>query len=762
MNSRIVFKLCLTFLFIFIFGLSYAANISLDASLYQSGSKFFLKIVNKSSTQFSTAGLTWYFNTEQAAAPFQYTIAPFETRDFEIPVSPPAVQGSYNLLAVLNYMNENSACSVLAGRVVSFGAESPIKPDAAINAPPVFKEGIISIKMNNPDAVTTVRAFFPDQLQVMDTLTNGNTISYKISNKNPSMNNSADIYVLFEKSGINGNTPIHSAGFISKTIKMGPFYTILNQSIIFWFIATPIFLLVFSIIFAAGYFYKKKGKPEKGELIQYVSLILFISFFTRFFIYNYPFNTFWDENYHVASAQKYIGNVMFMEPHPPLGKMLISLGEIILNPNQGIDTSSFLTTDYITTFPDGYSFLGVRFIPTLLSVLSSVLFFLILFYLSKHLQYSFLFSTLFLFDNGLIIHTRSAMLEGTQLFFILLAALYFVIIFAKAGKRKWTEYLYLGLLTGLAVSVKLNSMVLLLLFACLIIKEYFNEIKDLPWKNLTNKDASGIFKTLFRVMKEFLIKAGVSLAGIAFVFLLVYYIHFSLGERVLSGRYYRATDQYKLIISSGQTANPFNFPIMLRDNLEYTHNYEKGVPQWDPSKKDENGSPAIGWPVGYKSINYRWEKFGGKVSYFYFQGNPVVWWAALAGIILSAALIISRYVFGFMKKDNEKLNMILVFTLLYCAYMGAVLRITRVMYLYHYLIPLIFSLILFYLLFLYLFKELIEKNDKVLYYTVILFSAEVFAAYLFFGPLTYGLPLSAADFIKRAWLKVWDLHYIYF
>jgi hypothetical protein len=40
-----------------------------------------------------------------------------------------------------------------------------------------------------------------------------------------------------------------------------------------------------------------------------------------------PESLFWDENYHVASAHKQLAGVMYMENHPPLGKMLIALGE---------------------------------------------------------------------------------------------------------------------------------------------------------------------------------------------------------------------------------------------------------------------------------------------------------------------------------------------------------------------------------------------------------------------------------------------------
>src|SRR3954453_14595190 len=95
-------------------------------------------------------------------------------------------------------------------------------------------------------------------------------------------------------------------------------------------------------------------------VLIHASLVIFAAYCTYFRNYWSPPDLFWDENYHIASAYKYLHQVMFMEPHPPLGKLLIVLGEYLFHPNQKIDTSSFLVTDYITALPAGFSFVGVR------------------------------------------------------------------------------------------------------------------------------------------------------------------------------------------------------------------------------------------------------------------------------------------------------------------------------------------------------------------------------------------------------------------
>ena len=80
------------------------------------------------------------------------------------------------------------------------------------------------------------------------------------------------------------------------------------------------------------------SKKNTKHIALYAFLILAFSFFTYFVKYNYPPSVFWDENYHIASAQKYIDGVMFMEVHPPLGKLFIALGESLIQPNKNLDT----------------------------------------------------------------------------------------------------------------------------------------------------------------------------------------------------------------------------------------------------------------------------------------------------------------------------------------------------------------------------------------------------------------------------------------
>lgn len=492
----------------------------------------------------------------------------------------------------------------------------------------------------------------------------------------------------------------------------------------------------------------KKAMPKIHiPVFLLASLVLLISFFTYFRNYSYPANLFWDENYHITSAQKYIDHVFFMGDHPPLGKMFIALGEYILHPNTRLDTRYFLTTDYISEVPQGFSFAGVRFFPTLFACLSSVLFFLILARLSRRPFLSFLFSSLYLFENAIIVHSRGAMLESTQLFFVLGFILYFIHLFDRVtdtNKLTSRQYLFFGFLFGLAMAVKLNSFMSVVFFVMLVLYE------ELQVGQLKKGKHFHILKVVIRRAIPF------GLASLL-IFIGIYYLHFALATTPRDNRYYEALPPYKAIINSRQTASPKYVLYEFIQNINYIFHYESGVPKYDVCKPGENGSLPVTWPFGDKGINYRWLTSGGKAHYLYLQGNPVIWFLGLVGLFLSINILTASVVLHVKPKDKRLYTYIMVFLFYYLAYMASVMSLQRVMYLYHYFMALMASLILFFLVIVYLAEEQMKKKDMTVYGVTLGLVFLIVAAYLFFSPLTYYGPLTAAQFHLRDWFPFWGL-----
>ncbi len=469
-----------------------------------------------------------------------------------------------------------------------------------------------------------------------------------------------------------------------------------------------------------------------------LGFVIVLSYFTYFHRYWDPPHVFWDENYHIASAQKYLNGVYFMEQHPPLGKLLIALGEKVFHPNARTD--QFLGTDYGTDFDNGFSFAGYRFFSALLGWWTAPLLFLIFLTILKNPLQSALLSFFYIFDNAIIVHTRGAMLEGPLDFFCILNILFFFLLLRDrmVQKRLVLWSVLMGASFALVVTTKVLGLILILLTLPVLWKLYPS------WKRMLT------FSVCFGL--PFLV-----------VYCTVWQIHFARGKTIQpalpDSGYYQASPAYKMYLDQGRAGSLASFPVMLRDSLRFVSHYNNGAPRLDLCKADENGSPFYFWPLGARSINYRWETPDSKTyHYLYLVANPVVWWSAFAGVLMAAALLVSSFLFPFRQQLRNRF-LLCVFLGVYVSFMIAVSRIPRVLYLYHYFIPLIISIIIFALV----FDELQNFGKKVLHEhgkTVIAltFAALIFLSHQYYRPFTYYGGLNDAQFNRRNIFGLWDMH----
>lgn len=489
-------------------------------------------------------------------------------------------------------------------------------------------------------------------------------------------------------------------------------------------------------------------KIQQYSNYLYPLIILICSFGIYFTYYGSPKAMFWDENYHIPSAQKHIDHVMYMEPHPPLGKMLMGLAEVVFGDNGHLDKHNFDSTDYLKgeDTPPDMNYTGFRWPSVVLMAFSVLFFYGIIKRITKNSLIAFAFSSLIIFDNALVVHTRAAMLEGIQLFFILAELYLFVRLITSGKKITLKNYALLGVLTGLTISVKVNGAIELLLFVMLFGVD--------QWSNIKKFNA-------IELLKRLLVTVPAGVVPVAAVFLSVFYIHIGMGTKIIPDHTYKASPQYLEAIRAGNTWSPSTFMIGLADNLRYMSEYADGVPKLDECKSDENGSFALDWVLGKKTINYRRDSntVDGKTTtrYITIVANPIVWFSALIGIVFSIGLIMSKFVYGQQEKDTPLFYWICAFTTLYVSYMIAIMQIERVMYLYHYFIPLIFALINAALIFTYIYRDDIISNNKHLWINLGIFVALVIAVFAFFAPLSYGLPLTEDQFELRNWFIFWKL-----
>lgn len=448
--------------------------------------------------------------------------------------------------------------------------------------------------------------------------------------------------------------------------------------------------------------------------------------------YAQPPYLYWDENYHVASAQKYLDGVFFLEPHPPLGKLLIAAGEKIFARNARVDTSAFLKADHLDKVPEGFSFSGVRFFSAFSGFLLCLVFYLLAYELYPEPVIAALCSLLVIMDNALVLHLRGAMLEGPQLLFIAIFLLVFVRTM-KTGEWNYGQSITLGLAFGLAMATKITALFLLLAYL-------FRLCAD-----------------RFRVRSCAMVSA--SLLTACAVFLSVMAIHFVDARTVVENRRYEISPTYQAVLSEGRY-DLGSFALFLRESLLYSKRYSLGVPKFKGDLPNENGSAPISWPFGKRSISYRWDKTeDGRVKHLRLQCNPVGWGIGFLSFLAAAVLVGSRrmYSLPLAGRQLENYRNVELFVVLYLGYMAGMIRIPRVMYLYHYFIALLLSFILSVLVFRHFYEEDIERRDGVVLLALVLLAVAQVATFLYFMPFTYGLPITAQEFSDRAWLESWRL-----
>ena len=468
-----------------------------------------------------------------------------------------------------------------------------------------------------------------------------------------------------------------------------------------------------------------------------LAFLVVLSYVTIVTGFSRPQALFWDENYHIASAQKYLNGVFFMEPHPPLGKLLIAAGEAILDRNP-VD-NQFIGTDYATDPPPGFDFVGYRLFPVLLAWLTAPLLYAVFFVITRKPLWAMMLSFLYVFDNALIVHARSAMLDSTLLFFGTLTILAFFL--ALRGRTPKDALLH-GAFFGAAFAAGMTTKAFALIFVLLV--------PVLWWK--LRLDAERVLK--------FTAAAGVAFLA---VFVGVWYTHFALigtvEPRLPDQGYYQSSPRSVAYIDAGATASPLAFPTLLKDALAFVSHYEEGVPRLDLSKADENGSPWFLWPIGARTINYRWETPDGySYRYLYLVANPVVWLLAFACVLVAVVLFLAPYVVPEAKKSPVHLELG-TFLMLYACYMVAVSRIDRVMYLYHYFLPLLFSFILVGLVLVSLRSiNRWQLTDEQRTLALLAVSVLIFAGFQVYRPFTYYEPLSDDQVTRRAIFNLWDMH----
>jgi len=457
--------------------------------------------------------------------------------------------------------------------------------------------------------------------------------------------------------------------------------------------------------------------------------IFLLSLILIFYRLNEPQNIVFDETYHIPSAQKYLNGVFFQENHPPLGKLLIAFGYYV-SCHENI-TGDFIEVEKITQpWPINLNITCYRVASSAFGVFIPLIFYTLVKELTKNYKIALSTSLLLLFDTGFLMQSRIAMLDVFLLFFILLSLCYIFIAIQCFEKNKRKLFLY-AFFAGCAISVKYTGLIVVIPFLFWICKGTIEK------------------RTIQHIS---LIALVFFIIGIVILFW--WQVHFTLSAKIVFNNTYKASAEHLQAINNdlANTNIVSIFFVRLTDSIRYHINYNKGVPTLHLGQSDEIGSPWYQWLLGGKAINYRWETSDGIIyRYSYLVPNVVTWLTSLLGGLLGSAILVSDLLFGYLKKNREKIFLEYLLILYWC-YITPFWLIQRVMYLYHYIPGMVFGLLLWAAI-----VNILQKENKRIGYLLV---AMVFMAVVIFfllSPFIYYLPLTNSEFeIRNIW-PLWEL-----
>lgn len=364
----------------------------------------------------------------------------------------------------------------------------------------------------------------------------------------------------------------------------------------------------------------------------------------------------WDETYYLTSTARYHEGRTQFASHPPLGMMLIAAGDMASGRNSRADWKRIGAEVTIATeaMPAGFDYAGPRLAPALFGAIAAGLFALIMLELTASTWAAALLSLLFLADTAVLVQVRAAQLDAFQLAFVLGAILAALLAVRRRG---WLAPFAFGACLVAAVLVRANAAMLGIMAPFLLWPAA--KAQDLP--ELGKRIAAGAIGGLAAAL--------LTLAAYIAMTPLAPDPATPAGKgdlALIAPAHARALETGKwgpaaaIGVAQGIQAR-------MRDDLAAT------------TQTDARGSHPGDWLVGSGMILFRSDRSSGTMHAIGLAPNLVVWLVSLFGVITS--LLPSRLA------GNRTRTMLL---LAWGANMAALQYLDglRVLYLYHYFIPL--------------------------------------------------------------------------
>lgn len=452
-------------------------------------------------------------------------------------------------------------------------------------------------------------------------------------------------------------------------------------------------------------------------------LLLVIGSITHFMWLSFPRDVVFDEVHFGKFVTAYCcTHERFFDIHPPHAKLLIAGAAYMTGYRGGLSFEN-IGQSYGAASPFGF-----RLVPALSGVALPLVFFGLLRGLGASRAAAFFGGLLLVFDNALTVQTRIIALDGLMLLAMLSSVLVFLPVVSKLSSRDRLSgrdvvlSLLAGGLAGLAVGVKFTGLVAGGLLVVILVGRM---LRVRSWREIWRYLRVGVLLVI----------------GAVLIYLLGWAAHFALLNQPGPGDAWRIPAWERPLVSS------FIRETVAIHRTMFLANYDLSAGHFDSSK-------WWSWPLMQKPVFYwNYSPPGGgdlRAGSVYFFGNPLVWWG-------SSLLFVAGLIFVGSSAHRGKSRWRAAYLIPLAGYLMAyvpLMRIPRALFLYHYLTPLIFSL-LFGVLWLDqvgFFRRGSVRQQALHYYAVL---GLVVLFFIFFSPLTYGFLLDPDIHKLLFWFSDW-------
>jgi dolichyl-phosphate-mannose-protein mannosyltransferase len=442
-------------------------------------------------------------------------------------------------------------------------------------------------------------------------------------------------------------------------------------------------------------------------------LILAVSRVLHFAWLEYPRSVVSDEVHYGRFALAYLRHEFVFDIHPPLGRLIFwaAAWSADLNPN-----FSFATIGL--PFPDT-SYLVLRLVPRLAGTLLPLLIYGVAIELGMTRWAALITGLLVATDNALVVISRFALPDV----FILLfgyAALWSYLIARRLNS--WTWLTAAAIAAGCAASVKWTGLSFLLIIGTLQLVKF-----------LSDHSASSLGKIVILCVVPVAVYFGTFAAQFALL------DHSGSGDAYMSSRFQatltgNAYAQRKDETALGEIGKVVELNVKMYQYASQAidHPY---LSKW------------YSWPFMKRGIFFWTEPGPTQEASIYLLGNPIIWWASGCAILFLLVTFLAK-IPDLIKRTKPRPTgcpeLIVIFG--YLANMLPFMAVPRGMFLYHYLPALVFAI-----LGIGLVLDRVERKHVL---GTILLAASIFG-FVYFAPLTYGIPVSKAAMSRMFWFDGW-------